>query len=391
MSHKLINNSPDLKKLRDEGYSIEIRSSYLLIHDIPYVTSQKEIAIGILVSLLEFEGERTAKPQDHKMYFIGEHPCDIEGNILTGIRHESNKTLLIEGLEIDHSFSNKPTNNYVDYFEKVTNYINLISSQAEYLDKSISVKTFRVFQFNEPDSPFNYPDSNSSRAEILAISEKLKKTKIAIVGLGGTGSYILDFVAKTPVEEIHIFDEDTFHSHNAFRAPGAASVEEVNNSVKKVTYLYNIYSKMHKYITKHEYQLSSLNLEKLLEMDFVFICIDNSKNKKTIIEFLINKGIQFIDTGIGIQSVDGHLIGSTRVTTFTPEKNDHFTSRITETDGDIDEYNQNIQIAEINALTASLAVIKWKKLFGIYHDFVNEYHLDYDISSNLTLKDEIIT
>ena len=69
--------------------------------------------------------------------------------------------------------------------------------------------------------------------------------RVAIVGLGGTGSYVLDFVAKTPVQEIHLFDGDEFLTHNAFRAPGAASLEALRRKPKKVDYLAAIYSNMH--------------------------------------------------------------------------------------------------------------------------------------------------
>ena len=69
------------------------------------------------------------------------------------------------------------------------------------------------------DSVFLYEDTASSHAlDIVAINAKLKPLRIVIVGLGGTGSYVLDFVAKTPVKEIHLFDGDTFLQHNAFRS-----------------------------------------------------------------------------------------------------------------------------------------------------------------------------
>ena len=75
--------------------------------------------------------------------------------------------------------------------------------------------------------------------------------KIAIIGLGGTGSYVLDLVAKTPVKEIHLFDGDTFLQHNAFRSPGAPSGEELRAKLPKVTYLKNAYGKMHTGIVAH--------------------------------------------------------------------------------------------------------------------------------------------
>jgi len=51
------------------------------------------------------------------------------------------------------------------------------------------------------------------------ITRRLELEKVAIIGLGGTGSYILDLVAKTPVKEIHLFDADALLNHNAFRHP----------------------------------------------------------------------------------------------------------------------------------------------------------------------------
>ena len=50
MSQQLINLSPDLKRLRDEGIEIEIKDAYLLIHHVPYLNSASEIKYGILVS-----------------------------------------------------------------------------------------------------------------------------------------------------------------------------------------------------------------------------------------------------------------------------------------------------------------------------------------------------
>ena len=57
------------------------------------------------------------------------------------------------------------------------------------------------------------------RAGISDLNAMLRGQKIAIVGLGGTGSYILDLIAKTEVSEIHLIDADEFVNHNAFRAP----------------------------------------------------------------------------------------------------------------------------------------------------------------------------
>lgn len=392
MSNTLIAHSPDLQKLRNEGYKIEIKNTHLLVHEVPYVNSERKILRGVLVSPLgDLAGNRTAKPQNHVMYFIGEHPCDNNGKVITGIQNPGGGTTLAEGVVVNHTFSNKPAQGYADYYEKVTTYEGIISSYAKAIDPNVKAQVFEVVTTeDDPEIVFNYLDANSARAEIQAISEKLQNLKIAIIGLGGTGSYVLDFVAKTPVKEIHLYDEDTFISHNAFRTPGAASIEilETQKQKKKVAYLHEIYSKMHKYIIPHEYSLTSNTVGELIGMNFVFICIDDLPSKKSIIDKLVEASIPFADVGIGIDVIDGLLDGTARVTTGTMEKNDHLAKRISFNGSTEDDYNKNIQIAEINALNAALAVIKWKKLFGFYYDLTKEHHSTYGISTNKLINDE---
>ena len=133
----------------------------------------------------------------------------------------------------------------------MTWYVSIISGPAWRIDKS----TAKTFPFIEPekdsDEPFNYTDTASSRAEIVAVSNKMALKQIAIVGMGGTGSYVLDFAAKTPVRKIHIYDGDIFLQHNAFRSPGAPSGEDLREKQPKVTYFKNIYARMHRGIVDH--------------------------------------------------------------------------------------------------------------------------------------------
>lgn len=118
----------------------------------------------------------------------------------------------------------------------------------------------RFVESDSPDDIFNYADTASSRAGIMAVSRKLEIATIAIVGLGGTGSYVLDLVAKTPVREIHLFDADKFLQHNAFRSPGAPSVGELRAIPLKVSYLKERYARMHRGITAHDEFVDETNV-----------------------------------------------------------------------------------------------------------------------------------
>ncbi|MGD1098111.1 MAG: DUF6791 domain-containing protein, partial [Bryobacteraceae bacterium] len=89
MSQRLISRSHDLKRLRDEGYDLEIRSGHLLVKDVPYVNSRREVKRGILVSTLTLAGDVTTMPDNHVAYFVGDHPCRSDGTEIDQIKNPS--------------------------------------------------------------------------------------------------------------------------------------------------------------------------------------------------------------------------------------------------------------------------------------------------------------
>ena len=386
MSQELISRNEDLKRLRDEGYEVEVRASYLLVHNVPYLNAQRELKRGTLVSALQLAGDKTVRPSDHVVLFAGDHPCNKNGTEISQIKHSSSAQTVGEGVVVSHSFSNKPPNGYDDYYAKMARYVEIISGPAESLYPGTTAKTFRVIEASDENEIFNYLDTASSRAGIKAISDRLVGHRVAIVGLGGTGSYILDLVAKTPVKEIHIFDGDVFYSHNAFRSPGAASLEDLRHAPSKVEYFQAAYSQMHRGIVGHAEFLARENISILEGVDFVFICIDRNDTKRQIVEQLEIWGKPFVDVGIDVIALDdlGTLIGEVRVTTSTSAKRDHVRRRVSFGDGDDQgEYARNVQIAELNALNAALAVVKWKKLIGFYQDLEREHHSTYSLNVNM--------
>lgn len=72
MSQQPINLSPDLKKLRDEGYEIAIVSGFLVMRNVPYVNSKQEVKRANLVSELTLAGDKAMKPNTHVAHFTGE-------------------------------------------------------------------------------------------------------------------------------------------------------------------------------------------------------------------------------------------------------------------------------------------------------------------------------
>ena len=385
MSHALISRSNDLSKLRDEGYEVDIQSNHLVIRNVPYVNNQCHVKRGLLVSTLDLNGDVTACPSTHQAFFVGEYPCDNNGQFLETIVNGKTQTNLGDDLIINYSFSSKPASGYQDYYHKMSTYIDILSGYARKIDPAVTAKTFGVIESKNTDSVFEYMDNASGRAGISAASAKLESERIAIIGLGGTGSYVLDLVAKTPVREVHLFDDDDFLQHNAFRSPGAASKEELRARYKKVEYLSERYGVMRRGIEAHAVRIDADNVGLLKGMTFVFVCIDNGAAKLPIIEYLEQEGISFIDVGIGIyfKEQDAKIGGHIRVTTSTGNKRACARQHIDFSEGGPNDiYGQNVQVADLNALNANLAVIKWKKLLGFYFDFDHEHHSTYTIDGN---------
>lgn len=98
--------------------------------------------------------------------------------------------------------------------------------------------------------------------------------------------------------------------------------------------------------------------------------------------------VPFIDVGLGAEESEKGLTGMVRTTTSLPGKRDQARAQISFTDPPEDAYDRNIQIADLNALNAILAVIRWKKLFGFYADFEHELNSAYVIARNRITNDD---
>lgn len=387
MSQKLVDRSPDLKRLRDDGYDIQVigGGTHLRIGSIPFVNAERQIKMGYLVSTLDSEQNNVTKPKEHTVWFGGGTPCDNNGVPLTIIIN-SNRFTPVQGVEADVQFSTKPTDGkgYPDYYAKMTTYIKIILHQAQAIDPCVKADIFPVIPADDDESPFKFYDTSSSRSGITALAAKLA-IKVAIVGMGGTGAYIFDQVAKTHAVEIHIYDDDDFSQHTAFRCPGAVSCDELKPGMKKVEYYSTVYSKFRKGINPHPYRIGLENVHELHTMQFVFLCLDTGELKDGIMQSLEEAGIPFIDVGMGVHEKQGALIGILRATTSTDKKREHIrgNNRVSFAPAaGPNDYSRNIQVADLNALNAILAVIKWKKLFGYYHDLKHEHHTTYVIETN---------
>ena len=382
MSHSPINRSPDLRRLVDDGYSITVEAGHLVMRGVPYVNSDAEVAWGIIVSALSLAGEVTTRPADHTVHFGESCPCNERGEPLSSIINSAGDRELAPGLRVSHYLSSKPPEGYVDYYDKMTTYATLISGHAQALDPDVTPRPYGVVGTAAEDGVFWYPDTASARSGIADIALTRLCGKVAIVGLGGTGSYILDLVAKTPVSEIHLFDGDRFLQHNAFRSPGAPDGSVFESNVAKSQYFCEVYSHMHKNIFSYG-DVTESSVHELAGMGFVFVAVDRGQSRRFIVCKLKEFNVPFVDVGMGLYRQEDVLTGKLRVSAPRLETDDSSAGMVYGDVNDFDgEYATNIQIADLNALNAALAVTKWKRMVGFYADTRHEVVSYYDVDGN---------
>ena len=395
MSQQPIVRSADLTRLRNEGYTIRIVGGHLVVDDVPFVDDEGTVHLdGSMVMALTIGGNETAQPTDHTAWFCGGVPGHQDGRPLSHIVNNTRSHDLGHRLTASCYLSAKPKSNggrYDDYYHKVTAYVGHIAGPAQAVDANATARRYRpITAEEEADGPFRFVDTSSSRSGIAALNDLFRDETIGIVGLGGSGEYILDAVSKTPVADIYLFDGDEFLTHNAFRAPGAPTQDQLDARPLKVDHFGDIYDRIRRGIHRHPYEITEDNVNRLGDLSFVFVAIDDAEAKEPIIRFLIEDDIPFLDIGMGVEVIDSRLTGSLRTTLVTPSRNHHAVDRIPTVNvrHEEDAYRSNIQIAELNMANAALAVIAWKRYRGFYADLDSAHHSMFSIASNRVANDE---
>ena len=229
-----------------------------------------------------------------------------------------------------------------------------------------------------PD-PFHIPNTFEARAAIAPVQDRIRGQSIAIIGLGGTGAYLLDLIAKTPVSEIHLLDSDCVDWHTFKRAPGAPTAKEIElvraGSMLKVDYYHSKYAAFRDGIHPHPVQVdsSSMFTEFVSEhpVNYAFVCIDqltegDSARQDVVYRAVTEAGVPFIDSGVSITLEDCAVRGAVTTSSYDAGS-DAWEDAIPNArlKGGAPGY-RNVQLPEVNAAAATLAVMEWRRRTGQY-------------------------
>ena len=258
--------------------------------------------------------------------------------------------------------------------EEDTSASDLVHRYAKQIVGALSKAGYSETAFLTMQNPFKIPNTFEARAAIGPVQDRIREQRIGIIGLGGTGAYVLDLISKTPVVDIHLVDADHVNWHNYMRAPGAPTREEIEAAYKarplKVDYYFSKYSSFRDGIHAHPVLLDDLT--KLTEflsknpVDFAFVCIDQRKDSDSprqdvVYSALSEAGIPFIDSGVSI-TLEGIAVRGAVTTSAYAAGSMEWKDAIpnVRVEGAMLGY-RNVQLPEVNALAASLAVMEWRR------------------------------
>ena len=374
-----IDHSGDLQALVRAGYSLEIRGGYLVVKNIPYLrTSNGDLGTADLITSLDLTPENATKPpSDHTVWWSGDIPYRNDGESMNeylscGVWEQGHD--LGEGLTVYMQWSRKPVvagsmRDYSDYEEKIQTYVDEVGGQADACHPGV-LEAARAGEdpIVEIDTRFKYLNTGTYRYGLKGVERPIEDEVVAIIGVGGTGSYLVDVLAKTNIKELHLFDDDILEQHNAFRLAGAARIEELGGAQTKVAWHQGRYSAVREQgIFVNEEKLHANSAAILQNFTTVFIAVDDLECRRAIQRACNELGIFHVSVGLAVE-IEGQdnnqLGGMVKVETgFIPESRPK--ERSDAGPGEPQAYG-NVQTAELNMLGAALAVVEWKAKTGIY-------------------------
>ena len=380
MSTSLISRSDDLSALVGRGYRVQIRGAYLVVEGIPYIKEDGAVGRASIVSGLELADGRTNAPGDHTVWWTGEMPYTADGRSLKDhlvCSQWNGGHDLGEGILARMRWSRKPktkggTRGYRDYREKIETYVEEIAGHADsrlpgVLDAARSGADPEVVSRMR----FKYLNTGAYRNGIRGIEDRIEDEIVAVIGVGGSGSYLVDLLMKTDIQELHMYDGDVLQQHNAFRIAGAARIEELRGNTPKVRWHREQYAAVREEgVHVHARSIDDGAAEELARFTTVFIAVDELTTRRTIQRMCEAAGALHIAVGIGVDlegEKNDQLGGMVKVETeFSPPERCGQNEKQAEEEAPEYAVYGNIQTAELNMLSAALAIVEWKARRGVY-------------------------
>lgn len=144
-----------------------------------------------------------------------------------------------------------------------------------------------------------------------SVQQTLLTKNIAVIGCGGQGGYILEFLIRLGVNSIIFWDGDIYSESNLNRQFGCTEKTIGQNKAKVLELkLKNINSSTKIVSCNWYFGDKKTDLKTLLKVDFIFMAADcyyNVEYLRTLLRIAICKGIPLIDCPVNILGGSIHI------------------------------------------------------------------------------------
>ena len=267
------------------------------------MTAENAVAFGVVVTDLTLNDDMTQKPGDHQVWFEWSTAMSRRRCRYSPRWARSRQADPVRGCRRELRFSSKPPEGYPDYHAKIAQYVEILSHPARALTPDGNGRTYRPIETTD-ESRYSSTPIRHQAARALSLSPRswqCVRSQLSALVEPGPMFWTL---SQRRVLEIHLFDGDRFFQHNAFRAPGAASLEDLRKGFSKVDYYADIYSRMRRGVIPHQKFIEGDTVHHLEGFDFVFVCVDRPAVRKTISEYLKSQNITFVDVGMELELIE---------------------------------------------------------------------------------------
>ena len=259
---------------------------------------------------------------------------------------------------------------YEDAWEALNNYVQQI--YALYLGRCAS-------SGEAAPRPYTFDVLGDQLPEAVEWRDLVAQENVAIIGLGGVGAWIADFVVKADPREVHGWDYDCIEPKNILRMPGGLD-PKVWICRRKADWFQEIYSVIHTNVHGHTVKVAPENVQEVIEnTTFAFVAVDDADDRMLVCDALADAEIPFVVVGLSPERKEKRVKVSMRIITAHVGVSSWREAVPQVGQAGQDDYG-SLDLPDVYSMAAGWAIQSWRKMRGQFWQEQREECLFYSAS-----------
>lgn len=236
--------------------------------------------------------------------------------------------------------------------------------------------------------PYTFDVLGDKLPEAVEWRDLVAQERVAIVGLGGVGAWIADFVVKADPREVHGWDYDCIEPKNILRMPGGLD-PNIWIDRPKADWFHETYSRIHTSVHGHNVKVLPENVQDVIEQTtFAFVAVDDADDRMMVCDTLANARIPFVVAGLSLVRKDKRVMVSMRIVTAHVGASSWREAIPQVGQAGQDDYG-SLDLPDVYSMAAGWAIQSWRKMRGQFWQEDREECLVYSASDQSLISREV--